>query len=344
MADLELGRRGFMSATIGGGAWMASGLVPALAQGASGLVPRNAGNDYGFTTGGLVPVDRIGLQLFTVRALMDDMSLGLEDTLTLLADAGVAQIEIGGNFMGRSPAEFRALVEDRGMRVASNHFGPRTRDSENPWYSVEGREQCFAVAKELGFDLCGTAHYYDVPLTVDGFTEFARNMNIWGEHAKENGLTFFFHNHNGEFTRFDNKPIYDILLEQTDPELVSFELDIGWAAAAGEDVVELVRTHQARFPYFHVKDIAWRENGNRTGLADTLAGEKTFDFADVGAGEIDWAAVFATLDNPADHMFFMEHDDAGRTTPEEGFPKAANPAGPANTVWAGRKHLAALTA
>ncbi|WP_136683830.1 sugar phosphate isomerase/epimerase family protein [Falsirhodobacter xinxiangensis] len=343
MGGFSMKRRGFMTAAAGSGAFLATGWMPALAQTGS-IAPANAADGFGFTPGGLIPPERIGVQLFTVRALMAEASLGLEDTLSVLADAGIAQIEIGGDFLGRTPAEFRKLVEDRGMRVASNHFGPRTMDGENPWYSEEGRAQCFATAKELGLDHCGTAHYYNVPLTVEGFTEFAANMNIWGEHARANGLKFFFHNHNGEFTRFDGKPIYDILLEQTDPELVAFEFDIGWAAAAGEDAAALVRTHQARFPYFHVKDLNWAEDGNRTGRIDTLAGEKKFDFADVGKGEIDWTAVFAGLDDPSQHLFFIEHDDAGRTVPEEGFPKAANPAGAANTIWTGRKHIAGLSA
>ncbi len=344
MKNFVMGRRGFMAAAAGSGAVLATGLLPAMAQDASSIIPRNAVNNYGFKPGGLIPPERIGVQIFTVRALMNEASLGLADTMSMLADAGVAQIEIGGDFLGLTPAEFRKLIEDRGMRVASNHFGPRTMDGDNPWYSAEGREQCFATAKELGLDHCGTAHYYNVPLTVEGFTEFAANMNIWGEHAQKNGLKFFFHNHNGEFTRFDGKPIYDILLEQTDPELVEFEFDIGWAAAAGEDVTALVGKHQARFPYFHVKDLAWAEDGNRTGREGTLKSDQKFDFADVGKGVIDWSAVFGALDNPAKHLFFIEHDDAGRTVPEEGFPKAANPAGAANTIWTGRKFMAGLAA
>ncbi|WP_198143109.1 sugar phosphate isomerase/epimerase [Paracoccus sp. 228] len=342
MTNFSMRRRGFMATAAGSGAFLATGWMPALAQSAADIAPPNAADNFGFKPGGLIPPERIGVQIFTVRALMDEAALGLADTLSLLAEAGIAQIEIGGQLLGQTPAEFRKLVEDRGMRVASNHFGPRTMEGDNPWYSAEGREQNFAVAKELGLDHCGTGHYYNVPLTVGGFTEFAANMNIWGEHAQENGLKFFFHNHNAEFTRFDGKPIYDILLEQTDPELVAFEFDIGWAAAAGEDVVAWVRQHQARFPYFHVKDLVWAEDGNRVGRPGTLTADRKFDFADVGKGEIDWTAVFSALDDPSQHLFFIEHDDAGRTVPEEGFPKAANPAGAANTIWTGRKHIAGL--
>jgi len=289
-----------------------------------------------------IPHTNIGVQIYTVRTLMDERKLGLEDTMRLLADAGIALVEVGGDYIGRAPREFRAIVEAAGLQVAGNHFGPRTMDGENKWYS-EAREEIFEESKVLGLKWTGTGHYYNVPLTVEGFTDFAKNLNIWGDAANKHGLKFYYHNHDGEFTRYDGRPIYEILLEETDPELVSFELDLGWAAVAGEDVATLVAKHQKRFPYFHVKDYVLREDGVRTAKPGTLAAGKKFDFANVGMGLVDWKAIFDCLSNPTAHSYFIEHDDAGKDQVEEGSARRPpNPAGEANTVWSSRKYLANL--
>lgn len=334
MGTFETNRRNFFG--LAGAAAATSLVVPTLAQAATD------NSSFGFGPGGSLPLDRIAVQIFTVRTLMDEKSLGLEDTMALLADAGVASIEVGGDYIGRTPQEFRKIVEASGMTIIGNHFGPRTMDGENAWYS-DAREAIFEESKVFGLTMTGTGHYYNVPLTVDGFTEFAKNLNIWGEAAKKHGLTFYFHNHDGEFTRFDNKPIYHILLENTDPELVKFELDLGWAAVAGEDVASLVKEHQHRFPYFHVKDLVWREDGVREAKPNTVSNGRKFDFANVGHGEVNWVEIFGALKDVSAHTYIIEHDDAGKTAPAEGSTrKGANPAGAANTIWAGRKHLANL--
>lgn len=340
-------RRGFMKGTAGGLALAAAGSsmlsVPASAQTQSAF-PQHA-NNFGFNPGGLIPPDRIGAQIFTVRSLLSEEVYGLERTIEMMADAGLAQVGLSGDFYGYSPEDLVKLFNSYGIAVEYNHFGPRAMDGENLWYMDDRRHEIFEDAKRLGLENAGTGHYYNVPLTIEGFTEFARNLNIWGEEANKAGLKFFFHNHDAEFTRYDNKPIYDILLEETDPDLVFFCYDIGWAYAAGEDVVSMVQKHQSRFPYFHVKDIVRRVDGIRDTKPKTLATGNKFDFADVGSGEIDWQEVFSNLDNPSQHLFLIEHDDAGATTPPEGMDReAANPAGPANTIWSGRKHLAGLTA
>ena len=176
------------------------------------------------------------------------------------------------------------------------------------------------------------------------FTQFAKTLNTWGAAAARAGLKFYFHNHDGEFTRFDGRPIFNILLEETDPELVYFELDLAWTAIAGEDVYEIVRLHQHRFPLFHVKDFRFVENGPRSAKPDTLAAGRTFAFTDVGKGEIDWARLLGGLEDPARHTYFIERDDAGSVTADaDNATGPTNPAGPANTIWVSSQYLHNLT-
>lgn len=297
----------------------------------------------GFARTGDIPVDRIGLQIFTVRDLLADNELGLADTLELLADAGIAQIELAGSYYGMTAPGIRKIVADHGLVIGGNHFGPRSMTAENRWYTDQ-RSEVFAEAQALGLEFVGTGHYYNVPLTVEGFRTFAVTLNTWGRDASNHGLKFYFHNHDGEFTRFGNRTLYDILLEETDPAHVNFELDIGWAEAAGVDCHDLIEAHSERFPLFHIKDLKWDDaNGFRETKAGTLAEGRSFSFANLGKGDLDFPHILSALENPAGHIYFIEHDDAGQDeTPDEDSPRPPNPAGSANTVWLGRKFLSNL--
>jgi sugar phosphate isomerase/epimerase len=197
--------------------------------------------DYGFGPGGDIPLDRIGIQVFTVRDLLADNELDMPGTFEVLRDAGYAKLEFGGDYDGRTPTEARRLAESYGLRVASNHFGPRTL-IQNTWYDPAERARFFAEAHALGLEAIGTGHSYIAPLTVEGYREMAAAFNLWGRDAVRNGFRyFFFHNHDVEFTIVNGRPLFDILLEETDPRYVKFELDLGWMSVAGEDPYEYIR-------------------------------------------------------------------------------------------------------
>ena len=337
-----LSRRDFLATAAS-----ATGAMIALGSCASPETEHKAGSSAGISRDDApvgIPPDRIGLQIYTVRDLLADNELGVAQTLELVADAGIAQIELAGDYLGMAPAELRTFIEGFGLKVGGNHFGPRSMTAENRWYS-DRRSEIFTEAQALGLEFVGTGHYYNVPLTVEGFKTFAETLNTWGQDAAANGLKFYFHNHDSEFTRFDSRPIYDILLEETDPEYVYFELDVGWAEAAGIDSFVLIRKHVDRFPYLHVKDVKWDDaDGYRETKPGTLAEGRRFSFANLGKGDLDWPRILSALENRSDHVYFIEHDDAGRDeTVDENAPKPANPAGSANTVWTGCKYLSGLT-
>jgi sugar phosphate isomerase/epimerase len=175
----------------------------------------------------------------------------------------------------------------------------------------------------------------------------AEAFNVWGQDAVDNGFRYFyFHNHDVEFTLAGGRPIYDILLEETDPRYVKFELDIGWIEVSGQSAYEyeyLRHYAPSRFPLFHVKDIRWAADGPRAAAAGTANAGKTFFFADVGKGVLDWPKIFSALKDPDDHHFLVEHDDAGSDeTVDATSPRPRNPAGSANTAWTSRKYLANL--
>jgi sugar phosphate isomerase/epimerase len=300
--------------------------------------------DFGFGRGGDIPLDRIGIQLFTVRDLLADNELDLSGAFEVLADAGYAGFEIGGDYDGRTPAQLRELADAHGLRVVGNHFGPRQL-VQNTWYDPSERARFFEEAHALGLRAVGTGHSYIAPRTVDGYKQMAEAFNVWGEHAVRNGFRYFyFHNHDVEFTLVDGRPLYDILLEETDPRYVRFELDLGWIEVSGQSAYDYLRRYgPSRFPLFHVKDIRWDPNGPRTAAPGTANAGRRFFFADLGKGVVDWPRIFSALRRPNDHEYLVEHDDAGNDeTADATSPRPLNPAGSANTAWTGRKYLANL--
>jgi sugar phosphate isomerase/epimerase len=340
-----LTRRGLIGAAGGAAAAGALGGFPGVA-GAHGD-DRHHGDrnqDYGFGRGGDIPLDRIGIQLFTIRDLFADNELDMPGAFELLADAGYAGFEIGGDYDGRTPAQVRELAEAYGLEPVGNHFGPRS-SGPNTWYDPSERARFFEEAHTLGFKVVGTGSDYGATPTVDGYKAMAEAFNVWGEDAVRNGFRYFyFHNHDREFRWVDGRPLYDVLLEESDPRYVRFELDIGWIEVAGESTYDYLRRWGSwRFPLFHVKDIRWDPNGPRTAAAGTRNGGRRFFFADVGKGVLDWPRIFSALKDPRDHHYFVEHDDAGADeTVDATSPRPRNPAGSANTAWTSRKYLANL--
>jgi sugar phosphate isomerase/epimerase len=305
---------------------------------------RRGADDYGFGKGGDIPFDRIGIQLFTMRDLFADNELDMPGTFEILRDAGYAEFELGGDYDGRTPARVRELAADYDLKIAGNHFGPRSL-IQNTWYDPAERAKIFEEAHALGLEQVGTGHSYTAPRTVDGYKAMAEAFNEWGQDAVRNGFRYFyFHNHDVEFTLAGGEPIYNILLEETDPRYVKFELDIGWIEVSGQSAYEYLRHYgPSRFPLFHVKDIRWAPDGPRAAAPGTANAGKTFFFADVGKGVIDWPKLFSALKRPDDHHFLVEHDDAGNDeTVDATSPRPRNPAGSANTAWTSRKYLANL--
>jgi sugar phosphate isomerase/epimerase len=321
----SLTRRGLVGAAAGAAAATALGPAAALTQGdRKHRAPKGRNRDKGSLKPGT-----IGIQLFTVRNFLADDSLDLDGTFELLSDAHYKTVEIGGTYDGRTPAEFRALAEEFELRVIGSHVP----GGHGAWRS--NLELVLDEAEELGLPYVGIASPAgDVPHTVDGYMAMAEEFNTFGQAAQERGIKFYFHNHPPDFTIDNGTVIYDVLLEETDRKLVWFEMDIAWVDAGGQDAAAYVRDDPKRFPLFHVKDLVYDPEGNRTTPDGVNMPGRPFFLRAVGKGEIDFARIFRGLRKLEDHEYLVEDDDA----PDP----AINPAGGANTAWFSREYLADL--
>ncbi len=348
----DISRRGFLGAA--GGAAAAGALGPLSGTAA-------AHGSHGHGKGGDIPLDRIGIQLFTVRDLLADNELDLAGTFEVLRDAGYAEVEVGGTYdstnnVNNTAAQFRAAAERYDLKPEGMH---------NPGGHAAWRANPEAVlddAKALGLRYVGVASPAGgTPQTHAAYAGLAEEFNAFGAAARRRGLKFYFHNHPTDFALEGGKPIYDTLLAESDPKLVYFEMDIAWFVAGGADPVAYLRKHgSSRFPLFHVKDLTFTApeppppnvtpdpRPPRTTPANVNLPNRPYWLRDVGKGDIDFGKVFSALRDPGDHHYFVEHDDApddetAATAPGAPLsPRPRNPAGSANTAWTSRKYLAEL--
>jgi sugar phosphate isomerase/epimerase len=344
--NVSLSRRGFIGTA---GAAAAAGALGPLA----GVAAADGGrgddhDDRGFGRRGSIPTSRIGIQLFTVRDLLADNELDLPGTFEMLADAGYAQVEIGGTYDGRTAAQFRALADQYGLRPEGMH----TVGVGDLWRS--NRAQIFADAAALGLRYVGLAapifgvlqtppNIVQTPQTHEAYKALAAEFNAWGAEARGLGLKFYYHNHPFDFALDEGTPIYDTLLAETDPRLVWFEMDIAWFEAGGQSAYDYLSANPWRYPLFHVKDLRFAADGPRVTPANVAKPNRPYWITDVGKGDIDFARIFSALRDPREHHYFVEHDDAPEDeTPDATSPRPRNPAGSANTAWTSRKYLAGL--
>lgn len=232
---------------------------------------------------GSFPLSAVGLQLYTVRTLMQQ---NVEHTLEQVAAAGYGVVETAGLY-GRTPAEFRGLLDRYGLRSPSGHY-PLEQLEATP-------EVVFSTARTLGQEYV-VLPWLAAPLRTSpvAYMALADRFGRLGEQTRAAGLRFVYHNHDFEFETFGGAtPAYDTLLSRTDPALVSFELDVYWAYKAGQDPLRYFERYPGRFPLCHVKD-------------GTPPPERAM--VDVGAGAIDFAALFARARTAGLQYAIVEHD------------------------------------
>ena len=175
----------------------------------------------------------VGIQLYTVGA---EMKTDLPGTLKKVAAIGYREVETAG-FGGVTPAEFRKLLDDCGLKCVSCHLPLADGDWGPQFDSANAVGAHYAVASTMSNHKTGVNHA-DIadPANKGDFDRMTDEMNRIGEAAKKSGLQFGYHNHDFEFKKFaDGKLVFDRLLKQTDKNLVKFEIDCGWMVLGGEN-------------------------------------------------------------------------------------------------------------
>ena len=224
-----------------------------------------------------------GLILYTVR---DEMQKDPMGTLEKVASIGYEVVEAAGysdrQFYGMKPAKFKEAVESFGMKLLSSHNGV-TEDN----------------VKEIAEDAAeaGLKYVIKPSMTHDSLDDFKRgaeDFNRFGEIFNQSGIRFGYHNHAFEFEKIDDMIPYDILLQETDPTLVTMELDLYWITKGGHDPWEYFEKFPGRFEIWHVKDM--KETG------------KQYE-TEIGNGIIDFKKIFFMKKLAGMKNYFVEEDN-----------------------------------
>lgn len=224
------------------------------------------------------PFKKIGLELYTVRAALQADPSG---TLQKVRAIGFDEVETAG-LAGKTATEFKALLDQAGLKATASHIG------FDDW--IKRPEAALDDVATLGVEYAVLA--WMAPDQRNGWVARAKQMNGWAAMAKARGLKFAYHNHDFEFAKSDEGMPFHLLLENTDPALVAFELDCYWASFAGHDPLHVIKEHGDRIRLLHLKDKA-----------------KDGKMAPVGQGTIDFAKVLKAGKAVGVTHVFVEHDN-----------------------------------
>jgi len=206
-----------------------------------------------------------GIQLWTVKQALYKDTMGV---LKQLAAAGYKKVEgfegDKGLFWGMKHTEFKKVMDDLGMNFVSSHC-ENTMDFERK----------AAQAGEIGMKYLICPHKGAQP-SIDNYKKFADEFNNCGEIAKKNGLRFAYHNHDYSFIPMNGVVPQDVMMKNTDPKIVDFEMDLYWTRVAGIDPLAYMDKNPNRFKLVHVKDLV--KTNTPKGHESCIIGKGTIDY------------------------------------------------------------------
>jgi sugar phosphate isomerase/epimerase len=250
---------------------------------------------------GAVP---LGLQLYTVRA---DLAKDFDGTIKTLRGYGIRDVQANLKQSGKTSADQKKLYDSLGIRWKSIHAGGDALKS--------GLDATIAEAKGVGITniTCSFPLFPDRAAmmagpTVDDWKHNADAFNKIGEACRKAGLSFAFHNHNVEFRKIGDVVPYDLLIQQTDPALVQFEMDIGWVVAGGADPVAYLNKYPDRYHSLHIKDL--KDQGIPNNNMKMIS-------AIIGKGIINWDHVLAAAKKTRVERAFLEIEEPYDPSPLE---------------------------
>ena len=244
--------------------------------------------------------DTMGLQLYTVRNQMkEDMAA----TLRAVADAGYYQAEVGDVLTAEPVVK---AARDLGLKVTSGFIDWRvlvTPDAKGvATFDATLEAAANLKLRYLVFGYVAKGHRE----TADQFKQIAERANRAGEMCRKAEIQLCYHNHAFEFAKLsEGKRGWDVFVEEFDPKLMPFELDVFWAAIAGNDPVKMIRELKGRIVQLHLKDL-------KAGVATLTDESKTprDAFQEVGDGTVDWNAVLQAAEETGVDQCHVEQDQS----------------------------------
>lgn len=240
----------------------------------------------------------VGIQLWTLRTLIEKDLPGVLQSLHEIGYNSIEPFGFDGEFFGYGAAEFKRLCGNLNLTIHSTHSSV---DEENAEVLAEkGREAGLEFLVMPWIDSSKLS-------TADDYKRFSEKLNRIGEKVNKAGLRFAYHNHAFEFESKEEQIPYDIMLQNTDPDLVTFQMDIYWVVKGGQKPEEYLKKYPGRFESWHLKDMAF--DGNSCAIGD---------------GAIDFRHLITLSKKAGLKRFFVEQEYFGSISETEAVRKSYN--------------------
>jgi sugar phosphate isomerase/epimerase len=235
---------------------------------------------------------KFGVQAYTFRNSFPKNNIATLDTIKAMS---FTEIE-GGNPKGMTPQEFRKACDDRNIKIPSTGGGYEQL-VKNPMETVEN-------AKIFGasYVMCAWIPHKRGNFSLENAQKAVEDFNTIGKVMKENGLTFCYHPHGYEFQKYEDGTLLDYMIKNTNPEYVSFEMDVLWILHGGGNPVELLKKYGKRWKLMHVKDLKKGIVGDLTG------GTPAENDVVLGEGQADWVNILKEANKLGIKHFFIEDE------------------------------------
>lgn len=269
-------------------------------------------------------MENINLQLYSFG---DERPLSLLEKIKIAGELGYAGVEFASGYDDISVEDMKKALSDAGVKAVSAHVPLGRLEKDLPYLAELGVKYIIVPSAQFN--------------TAEEAKELAEDLNAFGKKCAPYGIKTGYHNHTDEFYEVDGKYLLDWLMEYTDPETVVFEIDCGWATAAGVQAVDYINAHKGRIAAIHIKEnngvigakkpcsrheenpmwknIKMDENGKPIFPPEVL---KMFEEhqklnCPQGQGIVDWKAVKAAADAQWDGVTYIVEREASYNQPAD---------------------------
>ena len=235
----------------------------------------------------------VGLQLYSLR---DIIGKDITSIIEKVAAIGYKEVETYGyskkdGFWGLDAKAFASLLKQNGLKSPSGHFD---MDGFMEGKGSDNLKSYIEAANVLGNKYVTVPYLQEsTRITADDYKKVASKLNEAASLCKSSGLRLAYHNHDFEFTKFGNTTGYEIMLNETDKNLVDFEMDLYWVVRSRVDPLLLFKAHPKRFTMWHIKDMDKKNNALNT---------------EIGQGAVNFKSIFTEAKLAGVKHYFVEHE------------------------------------
>jgi len=235
----------------------------------------------------------LGVQTYTFRRSIGNDPAKVLDTIKML---GFTEVEGGGGRI--APEDFKKLCDERGISIPST--------GADYGQLVSAPDSVVMRAKALGakYVMCAWIPHENGVLTLENAKKAVDDFNKAGKFLKDNGLILCYHAHGYEFQPYEDGTLLDYIVKNTNPEYVSFEMDIFWIQFGGGDPVALLKKYGDRWKLMHLKDM---RKGIKKDLTGGTSQENDVAF---GTGQMDIPAILREAKKAGIKHYFIEDESS----------------------------------